>query len=140
MSKTKLKQFLYDLIDAENDRSSKRFITLVAMFHFIIGSFLILGLFTFVAISPTKGDIEFLKIMNDILKVILEYDLLIIMGGLGFITAENLGRILTKKFTKGYDNGGGWGWGGHDHENTDDFKKEQNIGSQKTPAEEDGKL
>jgi len=102
MSRTTLKKFFYELLDSENDRSSKRFITLVAMLHFIVGSFLILGLFTFVAIRPTKGDIEFLKIMNDVLKVILEYDFLIIVGGLGFITAENLGKILVKKFTKGY--------------------------------------
>jgi len=128
--KPNVKKFFYDLIDSDNEKSSKRFITLVAMLHFIIGSFLILGLFTFVAIHPTKGDIEFLKIMNDILKVILEYDFLIIVAGLGMITSENLGKILVKKFTKGYD-GGGWGSWGND--------EEKNIGSQKTPKE-DGEL
>jgi len=135
MSRTTLKKFFYELIDSENDRSSKRFITLVAMLHFIVGSFLILGLFTFVAIRPTKGDIEFLKIMNDVLKVILEYDFLIIVGGLGYITAENLGKILVKKFTKGYDNDGGWGGWGGGRDCDDDFKKDKNIGSQKTPEE-----
>lgn len=117
MRNGRLKQFFYDLINTDNDKSSKRFIILVAMLHFIIGSFLILGLFTFVAIRPTKGDLEFLKIMNEVLKAILEYDFFIIIGGLGFVTVENLGKILVRKFTKWADS-----WGGNGY----DFDRDEN--------------
>lgn len=73
------------------------FVTLIITFHFILGSFLVLALFGFVALRPTKGDLEFLKIITDTLKVIFEYDFYIIISGLSFIAVKDVGQAIVAK-------------------------------------------
>lgn len=78
----------------DGERSSKRFVTLIMAFHFILASFFILFLFAIVYFKTIAGDLELIKQITPTFNTILEYDFYIILAGLGFITSENLIAIL----------------------------------------------
>lgn len=122
-----MKKLFNRLIDSNDSASSKRVITLIMALHFIIASFVILIIAFFVIFYLPKGKIE--QSLIDLLKIVLEYDFYIIIGGLGFVTTENLGKMLLEKAKSaaysnnntgyggggmGIDNMGGVGMGGMD--------------------------
>ncbi len=130
MFKTK-KTFIRKLLNANDvENSSKRFITLIVAFHFILASFFILFLLGYAVFRDTKGDIEILKVIGNIFTTILEYDFFIIIVGLGFITAEQFTKVLVEKF-KSFRSGdnGGWSqwnnWNGDDSNLTNEEKIEK---------------
>lgn len=101
-SKLKLKKsrsFFRKMLDpTDHENSSKRFVTLIVAFHFIIASFFILFLIGAIVFSETKANIELFKLISDILKQILLYDCIIIGIGLGFITSEQFISALIAKY------------------------------------------
>jgi formate-dependent nitrite reductase membrane component NrfD len=78
----------------DGERSSKRFVTLVIAFHFILASFFILFLFAIVYFKTINGDLELIKAITPTFEKILEYDFYIVIVGLGFITSENFAQVL----------------------------------------------
>lgn len=94
---TRVREFFIQLLDENNPKSVKRFVTMLVVCHFVVGSFLVLILFSLVSVRPTRGDIEFLKIMTDTLKIIFQYDFYIILSGLGFMGAKDFGQAMIEK-------------------------------------------
>jgi hypothetical protein len=90
-----MKNFWSKIISSKESHSSKRFITLIIAGHFIVASFVILFFSFYLIVSVPKGTVN-LDLIN-LLKNVLEYDFYIILSGLGFITADNLGQILIEK-------------------------------------------
>ena len=63
--------------------------------HFIVASFVILFFSFYLIVSVPKGTVN-IDLIN-LLKNVLEYDFYIILSGLGFITADNLGQMLLER-------------------------------------------
>lgn len=92
--------FWKSIISAENTNSSKRLVTLIMAAHFIVTSFLVSFFVFYLIIYTPKGSVN--KDLVALLEKILESDFYVILAGLGFITAENLGNIMLEKLkTKG---------------------------------------
>lgn len=87
-----MNKFIKELLSSESAASAKRFITLIISFHFIISSFTILFISFYVIFYLPKGRLEPDLII--VLKQVLEYDMYIILAGLGFISAENIGQVM----------------------------------------------
>lgn len=87
-----MKEFFKSILDAKDQRSSKRFITLIIALHFILSSFCVLAFTFFLIFYIPKGKID--PLLIETLKDILQKDFFIILSGLGFITADNLFNIL----------------------------------------------
>lgn len=87
--------FWKQIISSQDTASSKRLVTLVIALHFIIASFFILFVSAYVIFYLPKGKVD-LDLLG-LLKQVLEYDFYIILSGLGFITADNLGQMLLQK-------------------------------------------
>lgn len=85
------------LISDSSQVGVKRFITLIITLHFLFGSFLFLGLFWFLIFHQPKGNIDFIKLLIDTLKVIFEYDFYIILAGFGFISITSFGNMMVEK-------------------------------------------
>jgi hypothetical protein len=83
------------LISSQDTASSKRVITLLMSLHFVISSFVILFIAFFVIFYLPKGKVD--ENLIGLLKIVLEYDFYIILGGLGFITTENMGSIMNER-------------------------------------------
>lgn len=83
------------LISSKDTTSSKRIITLIMALHFIVASFTILVIVVLMMFYLPKGKAD--PELINLLKVVLEYDFYIILGGLGFVTTENLGNMLVQK-------------------------------------------
>lgn len=94
----KTKEFFNEILLSDNPKSSKRFVTLIVTFHFILASFLILFLITYLIFYSPKGmvDINLLGILKDI----LEYDFYIMLGGLGFITLQGMTSVMIERAKK----------------------------------------
>lgn len=90
-----MKNFWMSIISSKETNSSKRLITLIIAFHFIIASFVILFFAFYLMIYTPKGVVN-IDLLN-LLKTVLEYDFYIILSGLGFITGENLGQMLVER-------------------------------------------
>jgi len=88
-------KFLKGLLSSESTSSAKRFITLIISLHFIISSFVILFISFYVIFYLPKGRLE--PDLITVLKQVLEYDMWIILAGLGFISAENIGQVMVEK-------------------------------------------
>jgi hypothetical protein len=82
-------------MDADSAISSKRFITLIISGIFIISCLTTLLLVVFVIFYTTKGRVD--KDLIGLLTQVLQYEFYIILGGLGFITGDNLASILLEK-------------------------------------------
>jgi hypothetical protein len=90
-----MNKFIRELLSSESAASAKRFITLIISLHFIISSFTILFISFYVIFYLPKGRLEPDLII--VLKQVLEYDMWIILAGLGFISAENIGQVMIAK-------------------------------------------
>lgn len=90
-----MSNFWKSILSSNNTTSSKRLITLIISFHFIIASFSILFIAFYVIFYLPKGKVE--PQLLTLLKEVLEYDFYIILSGLGFITVDNMGQILLQK-------------------------------------------
>lgn len=95
MKKKKLNDFFADVLLSSNPTSSKRLVTLLVTAHFLLASFLILFLASYVVFYLPKGKVD--PILLNLLKEILEYDFYIILSGLGFITVENFGNMMIER-------------------------------------------
>jgi hypothetical protein len=93
------KSFIKRVLDSKETASSKRFITLVIAFHFVVSSFAILFLVCYVAMALPKGNVDPQLLAS--LHTILEYDFYIILAGLGIITSEGLISMIVNKATGG---------------------------------------
>ena len=89
-------EFWRSILSSESTNSSKRLITLVISFHFIIASFVVLFIAFYVIFYTTKGKVD--KDLLAMLKDVLEYDFYIIIAGLGFITGADMAKILVNKY------------------------------------------
>lgn len=90
-----MSNFWKSILASDNASSSKRLVTLIIALHFIIASFATLFIAFYVVFYLPKGRVEISLL--DMLKQIMEYDFYIILSGLGFITAENMGQIVLEK-------------------------------------------
>jgi hypothetical protein len=90
-----MKKFWTKIISSKDSHSSKRLITLIIALHFIVASFVILFFSFYLIVSVPKGTVN-IDLLN-LLKYVLEYDFYIILSGLGFITADNLGQMLIER-------------------------------------------
>lgn len=121
------KSFFRKMLDpTDHENSSKRFVTLIVSFHFIIASFFMLFLIWAIVFRETRTNIELFKSAGDILKEILLYDFGIIAIGLGFITAEQFTKMFIEKYKALTPNSP---WGGHnnDYDPTCDPKKQEEM-------------
>lgn len=89
------KSFWNSVLSADDNKSSKRLITLIMAAHFIVTSFLVSFFVFYLIIYTPKGSVN--KDLVGLLKDILESDFYVILAGLGFITAENLGQAMLEK-------------------------------------------
>ncbi len=90
-----MKEFFNKLLDANNTKSSKRFITLLIAAHFIMASFIVLFFAFYVIVWSVKGSTN--KDLLDLLSKVLEYDFWIVLGGLGFVTGEGMVKMIISK-------------------------------------------
>lgn len=88
-------KFWKQVLSSNEPTSSKRLITLIISAHFIIASFVILFIAFYVIFYLPRGRVEISLL--EMLKQVLEYDFYIILSGLGFITADNLGQMMIEK-------------------------------------------
>lgn len=84
--------FWKSVIDGNSTASSKRLITLIITGHFIMSAFVILFLVYYVAMYLPKGKVD--DSLLAALAGILKYDFYIILTGLGFVTSEDLVRMI----------------------------------------------
>jgi hypothetical protein len=94
--------FWNKLMDSKDTKSSKRFITLIMTGIYIITHIDILFLINYVSIYTIKGKVE-----PELLKALTEmihWNALIILGGLGFITASQVGNAVVAKMKGSIDN------------------------------------
>ena len=89
--------FWDDILNANNSKSSKRFVTLVIAAHFILAAFVILFFACYFILYLPKGRVEPILIQS--LEKILQYDFYIILGGLGFVTSEGLVKSIVAGYT-----------------------------------------
>lgn len=90
-----MNNFWSSILSSKETASSKRLVTLIISLHFIIASFAILFIAFYVIFYLPKGKVE--ATLLDMLKQVLEYDFYIILSGLGFITADNMGQIMLER-------------------------------------------
>ena len=90
-----MSKFWQKILSAKDTTSKKRLVTVSISLHFIIASVAILFIAFYVIFYLPKGKVE--PELLALLKEVLEYDFYIILSGLGFITADNLGQILIEK-------------------------------------------
>jgi len=87
--------FWREILSSKDTASSKRLVTLIISLHFIIACFAVLFICFYVIFYLPKGRVE--PELVNMLKQVLEYDFYIILSGLGFITADNMGQILLER-------------------------------------------
>lgn len=90
-----ISKFWNQVLSSNDTTSSKRLVTLIISLHFIIASFAILFIAFYVIFYLPKGQVNPDLLL--MLKQVLEYDFYIILSGLGFITADNMGQIMLEK-------------------------------------------
>lgn len=90
-----IKRLGKELISSKNTNSSRRFVTLMAMAHFFLASFVILFIVVYLIFNLTKGKVD--NDLLNLLKEILEYDFYIIFSGLGFITVDGIAEVIIQR-------------------------------------------
>jgi hypothetical protein len=88
-------KFWKSILSSKDPTSSKRLVTLVMALHLILASFSILFIAFYVIFYSTKGKVD--KDLLGMLKDVLEYDFYIVLAGLGFTSADNIGQMLIEK-------------------------------------------
>lgn len=92
---TDIKNFFKGVLLSSDPTSSKRLVTLLVTVHFLLASFIVLFLATYMVFYLPKGKLD--PLVLDLLKEILEYDFYIIVSGLGFIAAENVATMFVER-------------------------------------------
>lgn len=87
-----MSKFWRSILSSKDAASSRRLITLIISFHFILASFAVLFVAFYVIFYIPKGQVD--KDLLNLLKEVLQYDFYIIVSGLGFITADVAGHVL----------------------------------------------
>lgn len=93
----KTRNFFLKLLSRGAVESSRRFVTLVISGIFLLSCLtgLILLIALFVSTNKLQNiNIEALRIVTDLLKDMLKYEMLIVIGGLGFIAVPDFVRLL----------------------------------------------
>lgn len=90
-----MSRFWNSVLSSKETSSSKRLITLIISAHFILASFVVLYIASYVIFFLPKGKVD--PLLLNLLGDVLEKDFYIILSGLGFITGENLAQILVEK-------------------------------------------
>src|SRR5690554_6660838 len=90
-----MSKFWKSILSSKDTTSSKRLVTLIISIHFIVASFTILFIAFYVIFYTTKGQVD--QSLLNMLKDVLEYDFYIILSGLGFITADNVGQLMVER-------------------------------------------
>lgn len=93
-----VRAYLKDIINPNTDASAKRFVTLFLVFHFVVTAFLVTFFVFYLILFTPKGSVN--PLLVSLLSDILETDKWVMLGGLGFITAEGLTKIVVQKYTK----------------------------------------
>jgi len=107
----KLREFFGRLLDGDDLKSSKRFITLIAAGIFFLVCLLVLFFTFYLVLYVPKGSVN-VDLLNELSRT--REDLkFIVMGGLGLVGAEGLAKIFVSKFKKG-GSYSGYGYGGDD--------------------------
>ncbi len=91
-----MSKFWSRILDGNDSLSSKRLITLIVAFQFILSSFVILFFSTYVILYLPKGKVD--PALLAALKEVLEYDFYIMLSGLGFVTSEGIVNIVVSKY------------------------------------------
>jgi hypothetical protein len=97
----KTKCFFLELLSEKDPKSSRRFITLLISFIFILTCFsvLLLLIFLFISTARLQGvNIEALKIISELLKDIIKYEALVLLGGLGFTSLPKFMPLVKNIF------------------------------------------
>jgi hypothetical protein len=94
-----MSKFWRGILSTDGEISSKRLITLVVSAHFILSAFIILGLIAGMVFYMPKGTVD--QGLIGLFKDILYYDNTIILGGLGVIGLDNLGKAWVEHSKKG---------------------------------------
>ena len=100
--KQTIRRFLLDAVLSDNPTSSKRLVTLLVTGHFLLASFLVLFLATYMVFFQPKGKLD--VTLAQLLEQILEYDFYIILSGLGFIAAENVATMFIERAKAKFSN------------------------------------
>lgn len=90
-----MKIFWGRILSSTDAFSSKRLVTLIISLHFILASFAILYFAFYVIFYLPKGRVE--PDLMELLKGVLEYDFYIILSGLGFISMDNMGKVMIER-------------------------------------------
>jgi hypothetical protein len=89
------KKFWARVVDSKDALSAKRLVTLIVSAHFIVTSFVILYLISYMIFYVPKGRTD--PMLLNLLNGIIEKDSYIILAGLGFITSDNLFTLMLEK-------------------------------------------
>lgn len=95
------KTFFNQLLNADDPKSSRRFITMLVAGIFIVTCITILVLLVCLFVSTTRLqglNIEAMKVITTILKDVITWEAAIVMVGLCFISAADLVQILKARF------------------------------------------
>lgn len=87
--------FWKKVLSSKDPSSAKRLVTLIMAAHFIVTSFLVSFFAFYLVIYTPRGSVN--KDLLELLERILENDIIVILGGLAMIGAENLGNIILEK-------------------------------------------
>lgn len=111
-----MKEFWRKIMDGDDQKSSKRFITLIAAGIFFLTCLLILFFTFYLILYVPRGEVN-VDLLNELSKT-REDLFFIVAGGLSLITVEGLAKILIKKYTKPGEGGfGGYGgMGGYENQ------------------------
>lgn len=94
-NKRTISKFFEQVLLSSSTTSSKRFVTLMMVFHLFVASFFILFILGYMAFYVPKGRVD--PLVTGLLKQVLEYDFYVILSGLGFITVENVAAVMVEK-------------------------------------------
>lgn len=88
MSGNTARAYLKELLSSESPASSKRFVTLMMAFHLALTSIAATFFCFYLILFTPRGtvNLDLLKFLGDIVY----YDVMIVLGGLGFVTAEGV--------------------------------------------------
>jgi hypothetical protein len=90
-----MSNFWTQILDSNNSSSAKRLVTLIMAAHFIVTSFIATFFVFYLIVYTPKGTVN--KDLLGLLTKVLEQDFYVILAGLGFIAAENMGQIMLEK-------------------------------------------
>jgi len=88
-------RFWRNVISSNSPESAKRLVTLLMTGHFILTAFLISFFVFYLVLYTPKGVVN--KDLIDLLDKVLDNEIVVILGGLAIIGAENLATAFIEK-------------------------------------------